>query len=184
MMWWHKTCPVYGRLSVGGASHGVSFDSSAFECRPFDASTCFSTRQPQTYETCSHIADRKPSRASRMVECRPDGLVTAGPGVSGGRLDCSVNPGAIDPPWWGRAEKEIYMLVLSRKCGESVVLPDIGITITLVAIDGGRIRLGFEGPREVSVVRHKVPDNPGGTTSAPSEQSRPQIVREPVGNSR
>ena len=76
------------------------------------------------------------------------------------------------------------MLVLSRKCGESVVLPDIGITITLVAIDGGRIRLGFEGPREVSVVRHKVPDNPGGTTSAPSEQSRPQIVREPVGNSR
>lgn len=118
-----------------------------------------------------------------MVERESNGPAAVGSGVSGGRLDCSVNPGAIDPPWRGRAEKEFDMLVLSRKCGESIVLPDIGITVTVVAIDGGRIRLGFEGPREVSVVRPTLPDNPSGNAPVSLQQNRPQQVREPMGNS-
>ena len=44
------------------------------------------------------------------------------------------------------------MLVLSRKTAESIVI-DGQITVTLMAIDGNRVRLGIEAPREVPIVR-------------------------------
>jgi len=43
------------------------------------------------------------------------------------------------------------MLVLSRKPGEKVNVGDI--TVTVVAVRGGRVKLGFEGPAEVRVLR-------------------------------
>ncbi len=48
------------------------------------------------------------------------------------------------------------MLVLSRKQNETIVLPDLGITIRVIGVTGGRVRLGVEGPREVSVVRREI----------------------------
>ena len=48
------------------------------------------------------------------------------------------------------------MLVLSRKKNESIVIND-DITITVVSI-GGKVRLGIEAPREVSVHRREVYD--------------------------
>ena len=48
------------------------------------------------------------------------------------------------------------MLVLSRKAGEQIHIgPDI--TVTLVAIRGGQIRLGFEAPLDVPIWRHELP---------------------------
>lgn len=44
------------------------------------------------------------------------------------------------------------MLVLSRKVGEKIVIGG-NITITVVDIDRGKIRLGIEAPREVPVMR-------------------------------
>lgn len=44
------------------------------------------------------------------------------------------------------------MLVLSRKVGESVVI-DGGIVIRVLAVRGGRIRLGIEAPADVTVRR-------------------------------
>ncbi len=44
------------------------------------------------------------------------------------------------------------MLVLSRKLGEKIFIGE-NICITVVDIDRGKIRLGIEAPREVSVVR-------------------------------
>ena len=38
------------------------------------------------------------------------------------------------------------MLVLARKLGERIVVPDCGLTITVVAIDGGTVRLGIDAP--------------------------------------
>ena len=47
------------------------------------------------------------------------------------------------------------MLVLSRKPGESVVIGN-GITVTVVAVEGGRVRLGFDAPSEVPIHRTEV----------------------------
>jgi carbon storage regulator len=44
------------------------------------------------------------------------------------------------------------LLVLTRKLGEKIIIGD-NITLTIVDIDRGKIRLGIEAPRDVSVMR-------------------------------
>jgi carbon storage regulator len=48
------------------------------------------------------------------------------------------------------------MLVLSRKVGETVVLPTRGVAVTVVATRGKRVRLGIVAPPEVQVHRSEV----------------------------
>ena len=48
------------------------------------------------------------------------------------------------------------MLVLSRKIGERMVIPDCDLTITVVAVEGGKVKLGFSAPKEVAVFREEV----------------------------
>jgi carbon storage regulator len=48
------------------------------------------------------------------------------------------------------------MLVLSRKTGQRVVVPSCGLTVTIVSIEGDKVRLGFSAPREVSVLREEL----------------------------
>jgi carbon storage regulator len=48
------------------------------------------------------------------------------------------------------------MLVLSRKTDESIVI-DGRIEVTVVQIEGGRVRLGITAPREVSIRRSELP---------------------------
>ena len=48
------------------------------------------------------------------------------------------------------------MLVLSRKVGEEIVLPNCGVTIGVVAVNGSRVRLGIAAPPETSVHRKEV----------------------------
>jgi carbon storage regulator len=50
------------------------------------------------------------------------------------------------------------MLVLSRKLGEQIVIPYCEMTVTVVAIEGNNVRLGFTAPREVHVYRREVRD--------------------------
>jgi carbon storage regulator len=45
------------------------------------------------------------------------------------------------------------MLVLSRRCRESIVLPGDGVTIRVLEIRANRVRLGIEAPSGVSVLR-------------------------------
>lgn len=47
------------------------------------------------------------------------------------------------------------MLILSRKIGERIMI-DGGITITVVDIDRGKIRLGITCPKEVSIMREEL----------------------------
>ena len=47
------------------------------------------------------------------------------------------------------------MLVLSRKQGEGIVIGH-DITVTVVEIRGGRVKLGFSGPSEVPIHREEV----------------------------
>jgi carbon storage regulator len=49
------------------------------------------------------------------------------------------------------------MLVLSRKVGESFVIDD-NITVTVVRIGNGGVRLGIEAPPECEVVRTELFD--------------------------
>jgi carbon storage regulator len=47
------------------------------------------------------------------------------------------------------------MLVLSRKNGEAIVIGD-GITVTVLAVEGGRVKLGVVAPREVPIHREEI----------------------------
>jgi carbon storage regulator len=48
------------------------------------------------------------------------------------------------------------MLVLSRKVGESVVVPSIGLTLTVLSVQGERVRVGISAPPGVQVHREEV----------------------------
>lgn len=47
------------------------------------------------------------------------------------------------------------MLVLSRRSGEGIVI-DGKISVTVLEIRGGQIRLGIEAPREISIQRDEL----------------------------
>ncbi len=47
------------------------------------------------------------------------------------------------------------MLVLSRKSGEAITIGD-GVTVTVLGVEGGRVRLGLVAPREVPIHRQEV----------------------------
>ena len=47
------------------------------------------------------------------------------------------------------------MLVLSRKVGERILIGD-NISITVVRITGGGVRLGVEAPQELPVIRQEL----------------------------
>jgi carbon storage regulator len=48
------------------------------------------------------------------------------------------------------------MLVLSRKIGERIVVPECNLMVTVVAIEGNKVRLGFSAPAELGVYREEV----------------------------
>lgn len=49
------------------------------------------------------------------------------------------------------------MLVLSRKLDQSLVLGD-DVVITVLGIDGDRVKLGIDAPRGISVLRRELYD--------------------------
>src|SRR5438270_131169 len=48
------------------------------------------------------------------------------------------------------------MLVLSRKVGEKVVVPECGLTLTVLSVQGQRVRLGIAAPAETVAQRAEV----------------------------
>jgi carbon storage regulator len=48
------------------------------------------------------------------------------------------------------------MLVLSRKRGERIVIPGCSVTVTVVAVEGNRVRLGVAAPAEATIVREEL----------------------------
>ena len=49
------------------------------------------------------------------------------------------------------------MLVLSRKVGERILIGD-NISVTVVRITGGGVRLGVEAPPDMAVIRQELKD--------------------------
>ncbi|MBN2292777.1 MAG: carbon storage regulator [Pirellulales bacterium] len=64
------------------------------------------------------------------------------------------------------------MLVLSRKIGQRIVLPDLGINLEVLEISQNRVRLGIEAPQCYPVYREEV------WQRIRDEQT--EIVREPL----
>jgi carbon storage regulator len=54
-----------------------------------------------------------------------------------------------------KINREINMLVLSRKLGEKIVIGD-NIVVTVVKIDRNQIRIGIEAPNEIPVYREEI----------------------------
>jgi len=62
------------------------------------------------------------------------------------------------------------MLVLSRKLGERIVVPEINLTLTVVAIEGSTVRLGITAPTEIGIYRQELWDRVCPGSSAPSKR--------------
>lgn len=53
------------------------------------------------------------------------------------------------------SERGLYMLVLTRKLGESIAIDD-NIKIVVVQIKGKQVRLGIKAPKETKIHREEV----------------------------
>ena len=60
------------------------------------------------------------------------------------------------------------MLVLRRKVGESIVLAGV-INISVLAVEGERVKIGISAPPDVTIVREELLR----TVREPSEQNSP-----------
>lgn len=47
------------------------------------------------------------------------------------------------------------MLVLSRKVGEKILVGK-DVWLTVVQIDGNKVRIGFEAPKDVPIIRNEL----------------------------
>ncbi|HUQ69248.1 MAG TPA: carbon storage regulator [Planctomycetaceae bacterium] len=54
------------------------------------------------------------------------------------------------------------MLVLTRRIDENILIGDHEITIKILEIRGGRVRLGIEAPRDVVIRREELVDSEVG----------------------
>lgn len=54
------------------------------------------------------------------------------------------------------------MLVLTRRPGERICIGD-GIVVTVIAAGRGKVRLGVDAPKDISIVRDEVPSSFHGT---------------------
>jgi len=56
---------------------------------------------------------------------------------------------------WNVFTEDAAMLVLSRRVGQKVVIGN-GVVVVVTAVNGDRVRLGFEGPGEVPIHREEL----------------------------
>ena len=63
------------------------------------------------------------------------------------------------------------MLILQRRTGESVVIGE-DVRISVVSIEGGRVRLAISAPPEVSILRSELLGLLGGMPVSPSKKHK------------
>ena len=63
--------------------------------------------------------------------------------------------------WPSFKEDGVPMLVLSRKVGERILIGE-NISVTVVRITGGGVRLGVEAPPNMAVIRQELKDRLDG----------------------
>jgi carbon storage regulator len=63
------------------------------------------------------------------------------------------------------------MLVLSRRIGETIVVPNCDLTITVVQVRGKKVRLGLCAPEEVVIQRKEIVQRPAASETAAAPTS-------------
>ncbi len=74
------------------------------------------------------------------------------------------------------------MLVLSRKAGERIWIGD-DISVTVVRITGGGVRIGIEAPHEMPVVREELREKME-QSEVEEFQNGPSTIKFPTSNSK
>jgi carbon storage regulator len=64
------------------------------------------------------------------------------------------------------------MLVLSRKAGQTIVIGN-RITVTVLEMDGKRVRVGIDAPDQVRVLRAELACRPPGTPPQACKDTAP-----------
>jgi carbon storage regulator CsrA len=64
------------------------------------------------------------------------------------------------------------MLVLSRKVGEKIIIPELNTSIEIVEVKAGRVRVGIDAPRSVRVVREEIASTPEAAPPHPPRTSK------------
>lgn len=64
------------------------------------------------------------------------------------------------------------MLILQRKPGESVVIGE-DISVSVVSVEGGRVRLAISAPQEVAILRSELVDATAVNRDSAVEESAP-----------
>ena len=65
------------------------------------------------------------------------------------------------------------MLVLSRKPGEQILVPECGLAVTVLAVEGTTVRLGIVAPADLAVFREEVWRRVSERTPAPQAKAGP-----------
>jgi carbon storage regulator len=63
------------------------------------------------------------------------------------------------------------MLVLTRRPGEQILIGGELVTVTVLSIEGNKVRLGIEAPRELNIVRSEIADDRPQATLVPSKDA-------------
>lgn len=66
------------------------------------------------------------------------------------------------------------MLVLNRKVGEQIVVPQLGLVFTVLEVQGEKVSVGVAAPKEIMVHRREVWDRI--QRRAASEQQAPMLT--------
>jgi carbon storage regulator len=66
------------------------------------------------------------------------------------------------------------MLMLHRKAGESIVLPGLGVVLTVVRVKGNGVRLGITAPPGVSILREEIWER-SWAVDLPAGEGRPPV---------
>jgi carbon storage regulator len=70
------------------------------------------------------------------------------------------------------------VLVLSRRLEEKIVLPGLGVTIEVVSIQPGVVRLGIDAPTEVTILRSELVERAAEWEKPePLPTERPRLYR-------